>query len=108
MAGLRELIDLAKRRIEDNPALASEIGAVYKFVLDGDGGGTFVLNLKENPGVSETDGPADCTIRMTLPDFLQIVESRADARQYFFGGKVRVDGNLLLATRLRRLSDLFR
>ena len=108
MATIKELMDLAQRKIEENKADVTAIGAVYKFVLDGEGGGTFMLNLKDDPGVSEADGAADCTIKMAVPDFIEMIESRADARQYFFTGKVRVDGNFGLAIKLRKLSEMFR
>jgi len=108
MATVNEVMDLAKSKIAENAADVRSLGAVYKFVLNGDGGGTFLLNLKDDPGVSEGDGPADCTLTMAVGDFLEMVESRADARQYFFLGKVGVQGDFGLAIKLRKLSDMFR
>jgi len=58
-----------KERISEDPEKAKSIGAVYKFNVTGDNGGTWVINLKDNPGVSEGDAPADCTITVGSQDF---------------------------------------
>ena len=46
----------AGRMIEEHRAQATATGAIYKFVLSGEGGCTFVLNLTDNPSVTEGDG----------------------------------------------------
>jgi putative sterol carrier protein len=81
------------------------IGAVYKFVLDGDGGGTFIMNFTDNPGVTEADGAAQCIIKMAANDFVNVVEGRADMRLLFFTGKVKVEGDMGLAIKLKKLFD---
>ena len=55
-----------------------DINAVYKFVLDGDGGGTWVMDLRNGATVTEGDADAQCTIKMTAPDFVDMVEGRAN------------------------------
>jgi putative sterol carrier protein len=108
MATVSELMEVARRKIDEHKAEVSALGAIYKFVLEGEGGGTFLLNLKEHPSVSEGDGDADCTIRMAVKDFVELVQSRGDARSYFFMGKIGVDGSFGLAIKLRKLIDMFR
>ena len=103
MTTLQELLDRARTMIETNKEKAAETGGVYKFVLHGDGGGTFVLNLKDNPGISETDGAAQCTVKMSMKDFVDTVEGRVDSRQLFFMGKIRVDGDMGLAIKLKKV-----
>lgn len=87
---------------------ASAIGAVFKFALDGAGGGTFIVNLKDNPGVTESDGPADCTILMSAQDFVDLSEGKANGQQLFFTGKLRVEGDMSLALRLQSLMDMLK
>ena len=60
-------------RLESKPELAAQIGASYKFEVTGDGGGTWVVDLKEGNGsVSAGDGDADCHITVESADFLAL------------------------------------
>jgi putative sterol carrier protein len=106
MATVRELMEQARKKIEENQAQARAFGAVYKFVLDGDGGGTFVVSLTDDPGVSEGDGTAQCTIKMAAKDFVDMIEGRADRRALFFMGKLRVEGDWGLAMKLKGLQEM--
>lgn len=108
MATAKELIETAKKKIEENKAQASSIGAVYKFILDGDGGGTWVMNLKDNPGVTEGDGPAQCTIKMAAKDYVDMLEGRAAGQQLFFTGKLKIEGDMGLAMKLQKLTDMMK
>ena len=108
MATAKELMDQAKKRIEENKGQASSIGAVYKFVLDGDGGGTFIMNLKDAPGVTEGDGAAQCTIKMDAKDFVDMREGRANGQQLFFAGKLKIEGDMGLAMKLQKLTEVLK
>jgi predicted lipid carrier protein YhbT len=105
MATVKELMDRARTRIEANREKASSHGAIYKFVLHGDVGGTFVINLADDPGVTVGDGAAQCTIKMAAPDFVDMIEGRADGRALFFRGKLKVEGDMGLALRLKKLFE---
>lgn len=94
--------------ITEKKAQASAIGAIFKFVLEGDGGGTFIANLKDNPGVTEGDGAAECTIRMTSQDFVDLTEGKANGQQLFFTGRLKVEGDMSLALRLQPLMDIIK
>lgn len=106
MATAQELIQRIGAKISSTPAVADDFGAVYKFVLDGDSGGTWLVNLKDAPGARDGDGPADCTISLAAQDFVDLVEGRANGQQLYFQGKLRIDGNLGLALKLQNLADL--
>lgn len=95
-------------KIAEKHEQAGAIGAVFKFALDGDGGGTFIVNLKDKPGVTEGDGAADCTIRMTAQDFVDLTEGKANGQQLFFTGKLKVEGDMSLALRLQSLMDILK
>jgi putative sterol carrier protein len=95
-------------KIAEKKSQASAIGAIFKFVLDGDGGGSFIVNLKDNPGVVEGDGPAECTVRMTAQDFVDLTEGKANGQQLFFTGKLKVEGDMSLALRLQPLMDILK
>jgi putative sterol carrier protein len=108
MGTVKEWMDHAKRKIEENKEKAGTAGAIYKFVLDGDGGGTFIIKLTDPPDVTESDGDAHCTIKMGAKDFVDMVEGRTDSRQLFFMGKLKVDGDMRLAMKLKKLGELAR
>jgi len=107
MATGRELIEKIGAKIASDPSLSSGFGAIYKFVLEGDaGGGTWLVNLKDAPGVQEGDGSADCTISMASDDFVALIEGRENGQQLYFQGKLRIDGDLGMALKLQNLADL--
>ena len=106
MATAQELIDRIGAKLSNNPSVASNFGAVYKFVLDGAGGGTWIVNLKDAPGARAGDGDADCTISLSAAEFVDLLEGRANGQQLYFQGKLRIDGNLGLALKLQNLADL--
>ena len=104
MATLEELKDRARQMIAENPEDALKTGGIYKFVLHGDGGGTFVVNLTGTPEVTDVDGVAPgCTVKMAMQDFVDTVEGRVDSRALFFTGKLRVEGNFGMALKLKKI-----
>jgi putative sterol carrier protein len=108
MATAAELIERIKQKIAVQKELLTTVGAVYKFVLEGPGGGTFVLDLKQALSVTAGDGPASCTVVMATSDFVDLFEGRADGQTLFFNGKLRVDGDMGLALRLQQLTGLLK
>ena len=88
-------------RLESKPELAAQIGASYKFEVTGDGGGTWVVNLKEGNGsVSAGDGEADCHITVEAADFLAIINGELNGQMAFMSGKLKVQGDMMLAMKL--------
>ena len=105
MPTIKELMDEANQLLEEHRAEAVATGGVYKFVLEGPGGGTFVLNLNDATGVIEGDGSANCTIYVGVDDFIEMAEGHIDSRELFFAGKLRVDGDIGLALKLKKLQS---
>ncbi len=69
MTNVQDLMDRASAMIGENPDRAREFNGVYKFVLDGDGGRTFIVDLKGDPRVVDGDGDAECVIYMSAARF---------------------------------------
>lgn len=108
MATAKEKMQQAAEKIAQNAAMAKQIGAVYKFVLDGEGGGTWIMDLRDDPKVVEGDGDAQCTISMSAEDYVAMMEGRAQGQQLFFMGKLRVEGDMGLAMKLQSLTEMLR
>ena len=103
MVTVKEILERANAIVFSNKERASAANVRYKFVLNGDAICTFVLDLTEAPGVSEGDGAADCTFRMGAADFIRLADGEVDSRELFFSGKLKVDGDMGLALKLKKL-----
>lgn len=90
--------------IRNNPQEILKINALYLFKISGEEGGVFHIDLKENPGVSFEEKPADCTLLIKDRDFIKIVKGVLPGFKAMLLGKLKVEGNLQLAT---KLNDIF-
>lgn len=85
-----------------NAALAG-INGRCKFDV-GDGGGTWMLTLRESQSVAEAqDGDADCTVRISSADLLDIVNGKLNSIAAFDQGKIHIMGDYDLANKVGRL-----
>jgi putative sterol carrier protein len=98
-----ETMDLAtitagmKERAEAKPPL----GKTVKFDFGSDG----KIHIDGNNGnaVTNEDGPADCTLKLTMSDFADMVEGRLNAMNAFMGGKLKVEGDMSVAMKLQTI-----
>lgn len=92
-------------RLEKNPDRAKKVGGVFEFVISGDQGGTWSVNLKTATMQSGAGDTMDCRIRMKDADFLDLINSRLNPMQAFTSGKLKVEGNIALSLKLTQLLD---
>jgi len=108
MSTASEIMTTVGERLAANKEAAGAIGAIYKFVLEGEGGGTWIMNLKGNATLTTGDGPSDCTLAMTAENGVALFEGRVSGEQLFFGNQLRVEGDMSLALRLQSLLAIVR
>ncbi len=107
MTTAREFMNLLDAKLATRADAARAIDAVYKFVLSGEGGGTWTVSLKSDVlGVAEADAPAECTIGLAASDFVEMFEGKANGQQLFFAGKLSIEGDMQLALKLKQLTEL--
>lgn len=94
--------------IAEHSDKAKEINAIYQFDITGEGGGTWVIDLtKDAEWVTEgASDAAQCTIEVSGEDWLGIMSGELNAMQAFMMGKLRVSGDMALATRLQSLFEM--
>jgi putative sterol carrier protein len=94
----REFFDSLLGRVD--PGRARALAGSYRF--DVDGAGSWRLEADgDRLVVTESDAPADCVIRADERTFLRIVAGKQSPMGAYMTGKVKVDGDLGLALRLR-------
>lgn len=83
---------------------AKAIGAVFVFKINGEGGGTWTIDCKNDIGVrpGAAEG-ADCTLELAVEDWNTISANPGAAMQLYFTGKLKVSGNAMLATKLQQI-----
>ena len=92
------------KRFKEKPDVVEKIAASYKFVLAGDDGGTWVVDLTQGGGViTDGDGEANCTITMKASDFVDMMNGQLNAQMAFMSGKLKVAGDMGLALKLQSL-----
>lgn len=106
MTTAAEKMEQAAVAIQKNASAASAVDATYKFVLDGAGGGTWILSLKGSPSIKQGDGEAECTIKMAGQDFVDMLERRAQGQDLFFAGRLQIEGDMGLAMKLQALVEI--
>ncbi|MBL4838040.1 MAG: SCP2 sterol-binding domain-containing protein [Kordiimonadaceae bacterium] len=77
----------------------SPISAIIKFDFGDDG--IVRIDGKVSPTVIDNaDTEADCTVKVTMDNFIQIAEGNLNPQMAFMTGKLRVEGDMSLAMQL--------
>ena len=95
---LQELTNRIKEKVGTN----SGLDATVKFDL-GDNGVIFVDGKSSPNAVSNEDKDADCTITMTLENFLKLIEGDLDPTTAYMFGKLKIAGSMGVAMKLSKV-----
>jgi hypothetical protein len=95
--------------LSKSPEKVADIAAVYLFKISGPDGGTWTVDLKSTPPtcVAGTGVAPQCTIEASDADFRSMIDGgMGAAMQLFFSGKLKVQGDPNLATKLSKLLQM--
>jgi putative sterol carrier protein len=53
--------------------------------------------------VDNSDSAADCTVKVTMADFMEIAAGKQNAQMAFMMGKLKVDGDMSIAMQLGKI-----
>ncbi|MGF1606552.1 MAG: SCP2 sterol-binding domain-containing protein [Rhodothalassiaceae bacterium] len=96
---LEDITNTMQQRVSEKGAID---GKVVKFDFSDDG----VIRIDgtgSEPKVDNEDAAADCTIKVSKEDFIEIAEGRQDAQMAFMMGKLSVDGDMTIAMQLGQI-----
>lgn len=65
--------------------------------------GTDGVLLIDGTTVSTTDGPADCTIKLSLDDLESLIAGDLNPTMAFMSGKLKIEGDMSVAMALSQL-----
>ncbi len=93
--------------LEKNPELAAKVGTVYLFKLTGPDS-AWTVDAKNGGGKVASGAPdkPDCTLELSDPDFLDMCTGKADPQKLYFGGKLKISGNVMASQKLEFLKKI--
>jgi putative sterol carrier protein len=84
------------------------VEAVFQYKITGDGGGQWVCAVKGGActvAAGTHDSPA-CTLEMTTPDFLAMMNGTLPAMQAYTSGKLKIGGDVMKSQLIGKLFKL--
>ena len=94
------------RHLAKNPELAKKVQTVFQFKLTGPDS-VWTLDLKGDKGVTQGAGEkADCTLELGDADFMGMCTGKLDAQKLYFGGKLKISGNVMASQKLQFLKQI--
>jgi (3R)-3-hydroxyacyl-CoA dehydrogenase / 3a,7a,12a-trihydroxy-5b-cholest-24-enoyl-CoA hydratase / enoyl-CoA hydratase 2 len=102
-----EVFAAIRRYVEKHPELVAKVGNVYLFKLTSPDS-QWTLDLKSGQGsvAQGAVGKADCALELTDADFMAMTSGKADPQKLYFGGKLKVSGNVMASQKLQFLTKI--
>lgn len=98
MADLAQVTDHIRNAVGENSGLGKTVKLDF-----GDAGKIFIDGASTPNTVTNDDNPADATVSMSWDDFMALSEGRLDPMMAFMQGKMKIQGDMMLAQRLAPL-----
>jgi putative sterol carrier protein len=91
--GVQDIADKLKSQVE-----SAGFSRSVKFDTGSDG-----VILIDGTSISTTDGPADCTIKLSLDDLESLLAGDLNPTMAFMSGKLKIEGDMSIAMQLSQL-----
>jgi putative sterol carrier protein len=98
MADLAQVTEHIRGAVGDNSGLGKTVKLDF-----GDAGKIYIDGASSPNSVTNEDKPADATVRMGWDDFISLSEGKLDPMMAFMQGKMKIDGDMMIAQRLAPL-----
>ncbi|MEA3539860.1 MAG: SCP2 sterol-binding domain-containing protein [Pseudomonadota bacterium] len=95
---LAEITDTMRSRV----GAGAGLGKSVKFDFGDDG----VVRIDDSASpavVDNADVPVDCTVKVSMSDFLDIADGKTNPQMAFMMGKLKVDGDMSVALQLGKV-----
>ena len=104
LTDVKEVFEVIPKRF--NSDAAQGLDAVFQFDITGDGGGVWILVIRDGACQvrEETHANPNVTLSMTGETWLSILNKELNAVQAFLSGRLKIDGDMMLA---QKIPDLF-
>ncbi len=103
-----ELVFLGiKAYVAEHPELVDKVQTIYLFKLSSPDS-QWTIDLKNGKGSVAPGAPekADCTLEIADADFMDMTSGKADAQKLYFGGKLKIGGNIMASQKLNFLQKI--
>ena len=101
---VQEIFQKVALGIEQKPEQVKAVDSVFLFRISGPEGGVFHVDLKDHPGVTFGEKPAEVVLEMRDRDFIKLYNGTLPGFKAVLSGKLKIRGELALAT---KLSEVF-
>jgi len=102
------VFDELTKKLAADPSLVQSIGGVYQFdITSGGKNQSWVADLKNDKGsikIGKSE-KADCTLAVGDDDFVGMMTGKLNSQQLFMQGKLKIKGNMGMATKLNKLQS---
>ena len=104
LTDVKEVFEVIPKRF--NSDAAQGLDAVFQFDITGDGGGAWVLVIRDGACqvLEDTHANPNVTLSMTSDTWLSILNKELNAVQAFLSGRLKISGDMMLA---QKIPDLF-
>ncbi|MGZ3448072.1 MAG: SDR family NAD(P)-dependent oxidoreductase [Polyangiales bacterium] len=97
----REIFLAIGEHLKEHPEIAQKVQTTFAFKLTSPNA-SWLMDLKAGK-VVEGDAKADCTLEIADSDFLAMTQGKADPQKLYFGGKLKITGNVMASQKLETL-----
>ncbi|HEY0052190.1 MAG TPA: SCP2 sterol-binding domain-containing protein [Caulobacteraceae bacterium] len=98
MPDLAQVTETIRSRVGENSGLGKTVKLDF-----GDEGKIFIDGASAPNTVTNDDGPADAVVSISWDDFLALSAGQLDPMMAFMQGKMKIQGDMMLAQRLAPL-----